>query len=106
VFLQFIVALIIGSMALNRKVSSHMLLTGLPISAPEALKAGLISHMVEDNEALELKVSEACEAVRSKSRPVVALGKRFYYRQLEMGLTAALEEGARTMVSNLQVSQG
>jgi len=44
--------------------------------------------------------------VSAKSRTVVALGKRFYYRQLEMGLTQALEAGGETMVKNLQVMSG
>ena len=33
-----------------RKVSAHMLLTGLPITAEEALRAGLVSKVVPEEE--------------------------------------------------------
>lgn len=32
---------------------------------------------------------------------MITLGKRFYYRQLELGITQALEEGGKVMVDNL-----
>jgi len=81
-----------------------MLLTGLPISASEALRAGLISHLALTKEELEQEVTKACEAVCSKSRPIVALGKKFYYHQLELGISGALDQGGQTMVKNIQVS--
>jgi len=42
--------------AIPRKMSAFMLLTGLPINAEEALRAGLISKLAKDSEQLE-KVS-------------------------------------------------
>lgn len=33
-----------------RKVSAHMLLTGLPLTAEEALRAGLVSKIVTEEE--------------------------------------------------------
>ena len=85
-----------------RKVSSYMLLTGKPITAIEALNSGLISRMVNDNEELEQEIESICQAIVSKPRGVIALGKKFYYEQLEMGLTEALEKGGQVMVDNLQ----
>ena len=35
-----------------RKVSSYMLLTGLPLGAEEALRAGLVSRLAEDDDWL------------------------------------------------------
>ena len=34
---------------------------------------------------------------------MIALGKKFYYQQLEMGLTQALDQGGQVMVDNLQL---
>ena len=85
-----------------RKVSSYMLYTGLPISAKEAYQAGLISRLVEDTEALDSEVATICQAIGSKPKGVIALGKRFYYKQMEMGISSAFEEGGQVMVDNLK----
>jgi len=88
--------------AVPKKVSSYMLLTGKPISAQDAFQAGLISKLVEDKTELEAEIQSICDAIISKPRGVVALGKKFYHQQLEMGLTPALEEGGKVMVDNLE----
>jgi len=88
--------------AVPKKISSYMLLTGKPISAQDAFQAGLISKLVEDKTELEAEIQSICDAIISKPRGVVALGKKFYYQQLEMGLTPALEEGGKVMVDNLE----
>ena len=85
-----------------RKVSSYMLYTGLPISAEEAYQAGLISRLVEDTEALDSEVATICQAIGSKPKGVIALGKRFYHKQMEMGISSAFEEGGQVMVDNLK----
>ena len=85
-----------------RKMSAYMLLTGKPISAEEALRSGLISKLLPDEESLEAEVRDICQAVASKPKGVIALGKRFYYRQMEMGLGQAFDEGGQVMVDNLK----
>lgn len=88
--------------AVPRKLAGYMLMTGLPVGAPEALQGGLISRMTGPaEEDLDREVHAICEAIKAKPRGVVAFGKRFYHRQLELGLDQALEEGARVMVENL-----
>ena len=57
--------------------------------------------MAPTKDELERELNLICEAISSKPKGVVALGKRFYYRQLELGLTQALEEGGKVMVDNL-----
>ena len=57
--------------------------------------------MLSTTEELEKELTVICEAIASKPKGVLALGKRFYYRQLELGLSQALEEGGRIMVDNL-----
>ncbi len=78
-----------------------MLMTGNPITAAEALRSGLVCQ-VTSQEDFERAIADICNAIKAKSRAVVALGKRFYRRQLELGLTQALEEGGKVMVDNLE----
>ena len=89
--------------AVPRKVSSYMLLTGKPITAQEAWQAGLVSKMVQNQEELDQEIQAICQAIIDKPRGVIALGKKFYYQQLEMGLTQALDQGGQVMVDNLQL---
>ena len=49
------------------------------------IRSGLISKLVADETELDAEVDIICEAIKSKSRAVIQLGKEFYYRQLEMG---------------------
>ena len=57
--------------------------------------------MSSTTKELEDELATICEAITSKPKGVLALGKRFYYRQLELGLSQALEEGGTVMVNNL-----
>lgn len=85
--------------------SSYMLLTGLPISADEALRVGLVSRVVPKEE-LDRETERICNAIISKSRAVVSFGKKFYYKQLAMGLNEAYVEGSTAMADNLQLHDG
>lgn len=87
--------------AVPRKVASYMLLTGKPINAQEALRAGLVSKVVPE-EDLEAEVEATCQAIIDKPRAIVTLGKRFFYQQLEMGISPAFERGGGVMVENLK----
>ena len=57
--------------------------------------------MTSTEEELDEELRHICEAIISKPKGVVALGKRFYYRQIELGIKQALEEGGKVMVDNL-----
>lgn len=85
--------------------SSYMLLTGLPISADEALRVGLVSSVVP-SESLDEEVGRICNAIKSKSRAVVSFGKNFYYQQLSMDLHKAYEAGSVVMTDNLELNDG
>lgn len=88
-----------------RKVSAHMLLTGLPITAQEAQRAGLVSKIVPEEE-LDAEVQKVVDAVLHKSKSVIALGKKFMYRQMEMGIEEAYREGGELMVQNINMKDG
>lgn len=85
--------------------SSYMLLTGLPISADEALRVGLVSSVVTSQE-LDEEVNKICCAIMTKSRAVVSFGKKFYYQQFEMDLHKAYEAGSTVMTDNLELADG
>lgn len=85
--------------------SSYMLLTGLPISADEALRVGLVSSVVTSEE-LDEEVNKICHAIMTKSRAVVSYGKKFYYEQLGMDLQKAYDAGSTIMANNLELYDG
>lgn len=82
-----------------------MLLTGLPIKADEALRVGLVSSVVLSEE-LDSETERIVNAIKSKSRDVVKLGKKFFYEQLPMDLNSAYVAGAKVMADNLQLDDG
>lgn len=94
------------SRVVPQKQAMHMLLTGLPITAQEALRAGLVSKICKDNTELDKEMERICNAIKSKSRSVVERGKRFFYEQNEMTLKSAYKYGEHEMVDNLQTNDG
>ncbi|XP_021941486.1 enoyl-CoA hydratase domain-containing protein 3, mitochondrial isoform X2 [Zootermopsis nevadensis] len=88
--------------AVPRKVAAQMLFTGLPLTAHEALQAGLISKIVT-RENLDEEVQKVVDAICHKSRSVMELGKKFLYEQLEMDIITAYRDGQEIMVNNLSM---
>ncbi|GIY29853.1 enoyl-CoA hydratase domain-containing protein 3, mitochondrial [Caerostris darwini] len=82
------------------KIASYMLLTGNNLIAKDAIQAGLISRMVEEQE-LETETEKVIHSILSKSRSVLALGKKFFYSQLDKSIEEAYSLGSNVMVKNL-----
>jgi enoyl-CoA hydratase/carnithine racemase len=82
-----------------RKVAMEMLLTGDFIEADEAWRLGLVNQVVPP-ERLEEAFDEMLGRLLDKPREVVALGKRAYYRQLDMGLEDAYRFTTEVIVDN------
>jgi enoyl-CoA hydratase/carnithine racemase len=84
---------------LPRKPAMEMLLTGDFIEAEDALRLGLVNQVVAPD-----KLEEAFDALLArlldKPREVLALGKRAFYRQLEMGLEDAYDFTTEVIVDN------
>ncbi|XP_051546579.1 enoyl-CoA hydratase domain-containing protein 3, mitochondrial [Myxocyprinus asiaticus] len=91
--------------AVPRKVAMEMLFTGRPISAQDALLHGLISKVVSE-EQLEEETLAIARRVCESSRPVVALGKAVFYRQMAQGRDAAYASASAAMVENLALRDG
>ncbi|KAJ9595783.1 hypothetical protein L9F63_013027, partial [Diploptera punctata] len=74
--------------AVPRKTAAQMLFTGIPLTASEALQAGLVSKVVSQ-ENLDDEVQRILDAITNKSRSVLELGKKFLYEQMEMDIKTA-----------------
>ncbi|KAH0563996.1 enoyl-CoA hydratase domain-containing protein 3, mitochondrial [Cotesia glomerata] len=85
-----------------QKIASYMLYTGLPLTAQEALNAGLVSKVVP-NDRLYEGVKEITDAIKAKSRAVVQLGKKFLFEQQELDLSSAYYYGTEIMLQNLEL---
>ena len=87
----------------TRKHAMHMLLTGEPLSAEEAQRAGLINRVTapgrERDEALAL-----AEKIAAKSSHVVKIGKKAFYEQVQMPLAEAYDYAAKVMTENMMAS--
>jgi len=71
------------SRAVGRKRAMEMLLTGEPLTAREALAAGLVNRVVPA-ERLEEETRALAEKIAEASAFTVGIGKQAFYRQLEM----------------------
>jgi enoyl-CoA hydratase/carnithine racemase len=83
----------------GRKASMEMLLTGDFIEAEDALRLGLVNQVVRPDdleEAFEAMVARLLD----KPKDVLALGKRAFYQQLEMGLDDAYDFTTEVIVNN------
>uniref|UniRef100_A0A914XXS3 Enoyl-CoA hydratase domain-containing protein 3, mitochondrial n=1 Tax=Panagrolaimus superbus TaxID=310955 RepID=A0A914XXS3_9BILA len=67
-----------------KKVALDMLLTGRSITAQEALHAGLVSRISKDGEEPRIEALKVAEEICKFSRSVTALGKTFFYTQIEL----------------------
>ena len=83
-----------------RKAAFEMLITGQFISAEEAKVRGLINCVVEPEE-LDPEVEKLVAVIIAKPRVAVAMGKEFFYRQIELGIASAYEAAAQTMACNM-----
>jgi len=90
--------------ALSRNTSSknsmEMLLTGDLISAEEAEQKGLINKCLSEDK-LESYLLEKANKISSKSSTILKIGKKAFYRQIEMPLAEAYEYASQVMVENM-----
>ena len=84
----------------NRKKTMKMLLTGEPITAQYAKEIGLINDHFE-NSQLEEEIMKLAETIASKSSKVVKIGKKAFYKQLEMPLDKAYKYTSKIMSENM-----
>ena len=82
------------------KQAMEMLVTGGFIDAAEAQRRGLVNRVVQA-EGLDDEVESLLQAILAKPRLALAMGKRLYYQQAEMGIEAAYQLAGQTMACNM-----
>ena len=90
--------------AISRKISRKrimkMLLTGDPIDAQYAKEIGLINDSCPTIN-LENKVLKLAEKIASKSNLLIKIGKKAFYKQLDMSLVKAYQYTSQVMTENM-----
>ena len=85
---------------LGRKAAFEMLVTGAFINADQALAQGLVNRVVAPD-AVAAEVESLVAAIVGKPRVALAMGKCLFYRQLEVGISAAYADASQTMACNM-----
>lgn len=85
--------------AVTPKKAMEMLLTGTPMSAAEAERAGLVNRVVPA-ERLASEAKQLAEQIATASSTIVALGKQAFYGQLPLSCPAAYEQAQPIMTAN------
>ena len=87
------------SRKVNRKRTMKMLLTGDPINADYAKEIGLINDHFPISR-LENEVLNLAKKIASKSNLTIKIGKKAFYKQLEMPLNRAYNYTSKVMAEN------
>lgn len=88
------------SRKVNRKKTMKMLLTGDYIKAKYAKEIGLINDHYPIKK-LESEVMKVAKKISSKSNMTVKIGKKAFYKQLEMPLRKAYKYTSKVMTVNM-----
>ena len=88
------------SRKINRKPMMKMLLTGEPIKANFAKEIGLINDFFS-RPKLNYEVFKIAKKIASKSNLTIKIGKKAFYKQLEMPLRKAYSYTSKMMTLNM-----
>lgn len=88
---------------MGRKQAMEMLLTGDFIDAAEAQRRGLVNRVVPPDQ-LDAEVKKLTDSICGKSSLAISMGKRMFYKQLEMGLQGAYQLASETMACNMMAA--
>lgn len=86
--------------AVSRKHAMEMALTGDLYDAQTAARFGLVNRVVAAGAALA-EARALAQRIATRSAATLAIGKRTFYRQIDMPLEDAYALGAHAMVENL-----
>ena len=88
------------SRKISRKPMMKMLLTGEPIKANYAKEVGLINDCFSKSR-LNKEVLKVAKNIASKSNLTIKIGKKAFYKQLEMSLRDAYKYTSKAMTLNM-----
>lgn len=81
------------------KPAMEMLLTGNPLSAEQALHAGLVNRVVPED-SLDEAVQEFTDAILKSSPLTIRIGKQAFYEQLSLSEDDAYQQAVNIMTNN------
>jgi enoyl-CoA hydratase/carnithine racemase len=84
----------------SRKQAMEMLMTGEFIDAATALDWGLVNRVAPPDQ-LDNAVGELADLLLSKPPAVLAAGKQFFYRQIEMEMEPAYKLASQVITNNM-----
>ena len=85
---------------LSNKHSLEMLLTGELISSEKAASIGLINEVSQDDKLKNFVLNKAIK-ISKKSAVTLKIGKKAFYKQIDMKLSDAYDYASKTMVKNM-----
>ena len=85
---------------LSNKHSMEMLLTGELISSEKAASIGLINEVSQDDKLKNFVLNKAIK-IWKKSAVTLKIGKKAFYKQIDMKLSDAYDYASKTMVENM-----
>ena len=88
------------SRKVNRKRTMEMLLTGDAVRADKAKEIGLINNYYSKNK-LNSEVLKVAKKIASKSNLTIKIGKKAFYKQLEMPTSEAYKYTSKIMAENM-----
>jgi len=88
------------SRKVNRKKTMEMLLTGDPVNAKTAKELGLINNFFSSKK-LSTEVLKVAKKISSKSNSTIKIGKKAFYKQLEMPISKAYKFTSKIMAENM-----
>ena len=88
------------SRKVSRKKTMKMLLTGDPINAIYAKEIGLINDHFSKSK-INKEVFKVAKKISSKSNLIIKIGKKAFYKQLEMPLNKAYSYTSKIMTQNM-----
>jgi len=88
------------SRKVSRKRTMKMLLTGDPINADYAKQIGLINDSYPIS-ALEEETLKLAKKIASKSNLLIKIGKKAFYKQIEMPIKKAYNYTSKVMAENM-----
>ncbi len=89
---------------LARKEAMAMLLTGEFIDAKTAQENGLVNRVVAP-ENLDDELAKMIQPIIAKPASVLALGKKMFYEQIEMGMSEAYRHASGVMACNFMMPE-
>lgn len=88
---------------LSRKRAFELLVTGAFIDAQTAMTDGLINRAVPE-EQLDAEVTRLAESIVASPAIAIDIGKKMFYRQLELDLEGAYDYAGEVMAGNMMAA--